>query len=168
MHPRLSSGGIDRPLNFTVRGLMSQRYEYSLALRIHHPSAAPGDISRALRMRPRVSWRVGDPRVLRDGTPMPGLRSDTYWSKTITPGGVKVRRSNVAEVRLAALVKRLQRNARFLRNLRRTGGRVEIWLGSYGTQNYSFIISPALIASFHTLGCQLIVDVYPYLLRWGA
>jgi hypothetical protein len=157
-----------RPLNFTVRGLMSQRYEYSLALRIHHPSADPRNISRALRMRPRVSWRVGEPCVSLGGTPLPGLRSDTYWSKNVTPGGVKVPRGSVAEVSLTTLMKRLRRHARFLRTLLRTGGRVEVWLSCYGTQNYSFIIPPTLIASLNALGCQFIVDVYPYRQRWGS
>ena len=168
MRPRLQSGASVRPLNFTVRGLMSQRYEYSLALRIHHPSLDPGDISRALRMRPGISWRVGEPRVSLSGAPLPGVRADTYWSKTLTPGGVKVPRGALAEAKVTTLMKRLRGHAAFLSRLRRTGGRVEVWISSYSTHNYSFVLPAPLVALISKLGCEFIVDVYPYRQRWGV
>ena len=168
MHPRLQSGASARPLNFTVRGLMSQRYEYSVGLQMHHPSIDPRAISRRLKMRPRISWRVGEPRVTPVGTPLSGIRQDTYWSKTITPGGAKVPRGRIAEEKLATLMKRLRPHASFLKGLRRTGGTVEIWISSYSTANYSFTLEPALIKSIHDLGCELIIDVYPYRQNWGA
>jgi hypothetical protein len=147
---------------------MSQRYEYSLALRIHHPSLNPRDISRALGMRPGVSWHVGEPRVSPDGAPLPGVRRDTYWSKTLTPGGVGVPRGTLAEAKVSALMKRLRGKATFLSRLRRTGGRVEIWISSYSTHNYSFVLPPALVTSISKLGCEFVVDIYPYRQRWGA
>jgi hypothetical protein len=147
---------------------MSQRYEYSLALRIHHPSLDPRDISRALRMRPRISWRVGEPRASLSGETLPGVRRDTYWSKTLTPGGIKVPRGTTAEAKVTTLMKRLRGRTVFLRRLRRTGGRVEIWISSYSTHNYSFVFPSALATSFAKLGCEFIVDVYPYKQRWGA
>ena len=147
---------------------MSQRYEYSLALRIHHPSLDPRVISRALRMRPRISWRVGELRVSLRGAPLPGVRRDTYWSKTLTPGGVKVPRGTRAEAKITALMKRLRGRVAFLRRLRRTGGRIEVWISSYSTHNYSFVIPAELVTSINKLGCVFIVDVYPYRQRWGA
>jgi hypothetical protein len=168
VRPRLQSAPSGLPLNFTVRGLMGQRYEYCLALRIHHPSVNPREISRTLRMRPRISWYVGEPRASLSGAPLPGVRNDTYWSKTITPCGVKVPRNHVAEVKLTTLVKRLRRHASFFQKLRRTGGRVEVWLSTFGTRNYSFIFPPGLIRELNALGCEFIVDIYPYRQRWGA
>jgi hypothetical protein len=147
---------------------MSQRYEYSLSLRIHHPLLDPRDISRALHMRPGIQWRVGEPRLSLRGAPLPGVRSDTYWSKSLTPGWVKVPRGTLAEAKVVALVKRLRRQAAFLSRLRRTGGRIEIWLSSYSTHNYSFVLPAALVASISKLGCVFIVDVYPYKQRSGA
>src|SRR4029077_13706570 len=114
MRPWRLSGASTRPLNFTVRGLMSQRYAYSVGLRVHHPSIDPRAISRKLKMRPRISWSVGEPRVSPAGTPMPGIRNDTYWSKTITPGGVKVPTEQIAEAKLTTLMRRLRPHARFL------------------------------------------------------
>jgi len=147
---------------------MSQRYEYSIGLRVHHPSIDPRAISRKLKMRPRISWRIGEPRVSSAGAPMPGIRNDTYWSKTITPGGVKVPTQKIAEAKLATLIKRLRPHARFLKGLRQSGGAVAIWISSYSTTNYSFIFEPTLIKSIHDLGCELIVDVYPYRQNWGG
>lgn len=127
---------------------MSQRYEYSIALRVHHPSIDPRAISRKLKMRPRIYWRVGEPRASPTDTPMPGIHNDTYWSKTLTPGGVKVPTQKTAETKLT--------------------GTVAIWISSYSTTNYSFIFEPTLIQSIHDLGCELIVDVYPYPQNWGV
>jgi Domain of unknown function (DUF4279) len=146
---------------------MSQRYEYSVGLRIQHPAVDPRAISRSLGMRPRISWRVGEPRVTPVGTLLPGLRRETYWSKTITPGGVKVPSGKVAEQTLTKLVKRLSPHRAFLRSLQRTGGTAQFWLSSYSTSNYSFVFTPSLIGLIHDLGCEVIVDVYPYRQNWG-
>lgn len=163
LHPRLQSGACARPLSFTVRGLMSQRYQYSVGLRVHHPSIDPRAISRKLKMRPRISWRVGESRVSPAGTSLPGIRNDTYWAKQITPGGfVKVPTAKIAEATLTTLIQRLRPHARFLKGLQQSGGTVAIWISSYSTTNYSFVLEPALIKSVHDLGCELIVDVYPY------
>src|SRR5882762_5634902 len=109
---------------------MSQRYEYCVGLRVHHPSIDPRAISRKLKMRPHISWRVGEPRVTPAGILLSGIRRDTYWAKTITPGWAKVPAGKFAEEKLIKLMKRLRPHARFLRGLRRTGGTVEIWLSS--------------------------------------
>jgi hypothetical protein len=147
---------------------MSQRYEYSVGLRVHHPSIDPRAISRGVKMRPRVSWRAGEPRATPVGTGLPGTRKDTYWSKTINPRGTKVPSGKAAEAELRKLVQRLRPRGRFLKRLQRTGGTVEIWLSSYGTTNYTFIFVPELSKSIHDLGCQLIVDIYPYRQNWSA
>jgi hypothetical protein len=147
---------------------MTQRYEYSLSLRIHHPLLDPREISRALRMRPKIAWRVGEPRLTPRGEPLPGVRSETYWSKALTPRWVKVPHGTQAEAKVIALMKRLRGQTTFLGRLRRTGGRIEIWLSSYSTHNYSFVLPAALIASISKLGCVFIVDVYPYKQRSGG
>jgi hypothetical protein len=147
---------------------MSQRYEYSVGLRVHHPSIDPRAISRELKMRPRISWRVGEPRTTPAGNALPGRRKDTYWSKTINPRGTKLPAGKVAEEELQKLMKRLRPHGRFLRVLQRTGGTAEIWLSSYSATNYSFIFTPELIKSIYDFGCQLIVDVYPYRQNWSA
>lgn len=146
---------------------MSQRYEYSLGLRVHHPSIDPRAISSELRTRPRLSWRVGEPRTTPTGTALPGRHRDTYWSNTVNPHGTKVPAGASAEEALQKLMRRLRPHGRFLKALRRTGGRTEIWLSSYGTSNYSFIFVPELIKSIHDLGCEFIVDIYPYRQKWS-
>ena len=167
MGPRRLFGVVVRPLNFTVRGLVTQRYEYSIHLRVRHPTIDASVISRGLRMRPRVSWRVGDPCVTPTGTPLRGVRTDTYWNKTITPGGATVPSSKIAAYTISRLLLRLRRHAQFLRRLQRSGGTIEIWLSSFRTTNYSFTLTHELIESIHRLGCVLIVDVYPYRQNWG-
>lgn len=146
---------------------LTQYYEYSLCLRMHHPSMDPKVISRRLRMRPGISWRVGDERVTPTGRRLEGHRHDTYWSKTITPGGIKVPSGRTAEHKVAQLMKRLRPHAQILAEICNTGGRVELWISSYGVRNYSFIFPPELVASIHALGCELILDVYPYKQKWG-
>jgi hypothetical protein len=146
---------------------MSQRYEYSIHLRVHHPSIDPRAISRKLKMRPGIYWRVGEPRVTPAGTALSGLHRETYWTKTITPGGVKVPTQAIAAAKLVTLMKRLRPHARFLKGLRQSGGGFAIWISSYSTTNYSFIFDPTLIKSIHDLGCEMIVDVYPYRQNWG-
>jgi hypothetical protein len=90
-----------------------------------------------------------------------------YWYKTITPGGVKVPSEKIATQTISELLIRLRRHAQFLRRLKRSGGIIEIWLSTYSTTNYSFILTPELIESIGRLGCVLIVDVYPYKQNWG-
>jgi len=141
---------------------MSQRYEYNVGLRVHHPSMDPRVISHRLRMRADISWRVGEPRATPTGTPLSGTRADSYWSKTITPGWVRVPAGRAAADTLTRLMRRLRPHGSFLKRLRIGGGRVEIWLSSYSATNYAFVFTPSLIASLSALACELIVDVYPY------
>jgi hypothetical protein len=140
---------------------MSQNYEYSLSLRFHHPSIDPLAISKELRMRPKGHWRAGSPRKNPVGRPLGGTRHDTYWSKGITPGFVKVPGNKLAERALSLLLKRLAAHKRFLSRLRGSGGAVEIWISTYGTSNYSLVATPETIRALSNLGATLIIDTYP-------
>jgi len=147
---------------------VTQRYEYWVDLRFHHPSMDPADITRALRMRPQTSWRIGEKRRSLAGASLLGQRTDTYWSKRITPGGARVPDARIAELRLISVLQRLRKHARFFKKLQRTGGRAEIWLSSHSSYNYSFTFTPAVLRHVGSLGCDLIVDIYPYRQRLSA
>lgn len=154
--------GVRIVLTMKTKQFSTHGYEYSVDLRMHHPSIDPKLISRKLRMRPVHSWRVGDRRMTPAGTQLEGHRQDSYWSKPITPKWVRVPSGNTAEDKIAKLIERLRPHTRFLKHFRTTGGRVEIWLSSYSTRNYCFVLSPRLVESIQRLGCELILDIYPY------
>jgi hypothetical protein len=142
------------------QGYAYNGYEYTVGLRIHHPSLDPRRISRRMKMRPHISWQVGDARTTPKGNPLPGVRADTYWSKSLISGWVRVPRGKSAEDALAQVLRPLRAHARFLRGIRSDGGRIELSLSSYSTRNYAFVFPPSLIKLIDRLGLDFIVDVY--------
>ena len=55
-------------------------YEFTLSLRIRHPSIEPGEITRNLGIEPQHTWRAGDPRrdAAEVSSPEPTARA-TGW-----------------------------------------------------------------------------------------
>ncbi len=54
-------------------------YEFTLSLRIRHPSVEPAEITRNLGIEPQHTWRAGDPRRDVAGSEINGTYRESYW-----------------------------------------------------------------------------------------
>jgi hypothetical protein len=138
-----------------------RNYYYRTSLRVWHPSIEPALISKATSLEPSRSWRVGEQRVTPKGKPLEGTYPESYWYADLSGEGPESADQQCLEDSLWEYLGRLEKAAEFLKNVRETGGRCEIFVGLYGRWNYGFEFSPSLLSSFHRLGLALSLDVYP-------
>lgn len=59
-------------------------YEFTVSLRIRHPTIDPAKISAALGIEPQHIWRAGEPRCDAAGVELGGAHHDSYWMGRLT------------------------------------------------------------------------------------
>jgi hypothetical protein len=91
--------------------------------------------------------------VLRDGAV--SRRTSTYWSALLSAEeGVALSRS------LRRVCDQLKHHADFLSGIRRTGGRVELFVGWFSGFNSGDVFDHQLLRDLGRLGIDLALDVY--------
>ena len=58
-------------------------YHFRISLRVRHPYIAPEEITEALGIDPKRSWKAGEPRSTPKGTALAGSNRDTYWTAEV-------------------------------------------------------------------------------------
>lgn len=143
-----------------------QRYSYSLAVRIWHPSLDPQEITRELGTTPKHMFLAGDRRQTPKGQLLDGVYSESYWSADPFSRGEYSSTDELAEDALAEVLQMLAPHRSFLQRLRKEGGRVHLQISSFSGRNYAFEFPPEFLAECAELGVSFVHDVYPYVQNW--
>src|SRR2546430_16547983 len=61
-------------------------YEFTISLRIRHPSIEPSTITQTLGFEPQHTWKAGDPRRIPAGEAREGASRESYWMGRLMPG----------------------------------------------------------------------------------
>ena len=133
-------------------------YRYVISLRVFHPKMDPAEISAALQLTPGVSWKAGDPLVTPKGTPLKGLRKDSYWTCNVLKGawpGKDLARA------FSELVAELSSRKSFFHRMRAEGGRAELFVGWFLEGNSGDVFDADLLSALGDLGLNLSLDIYP-------
>lgn len=138
-----------------------QLYSFTIALRFWHPTIAPEVISSTLGIEPSRHWQAGEARSTPKGTPIDGLRPESYWHAYPLWEGWRESSETEAEDALMQLLPRLLPHTSFIRSIISTGGRGLIHLSSYSAENYAVVLAPEILIQCSDLGLSLAHDVYP-------
>jgi hypothetical protein len=133
-------------------------YRYVISLRVFHPKMDPAEISIALQRTPKVSWKAGDSRVTPKGTPLKGLRKDSYWTCNVLKGEWPGKDLTDA---VSDLVTQLSLHRSFFQQVRSEGGKVEFFVGWFFDGNSGDVFDVDLLAKLADLGIALSLDIYP-------
>jgi hypothetical protein len=98
-----------------------------IALRLTHPTIAPAAISQHVGLVPKYSWAVGEKRQTPKGTPLSGIRKETYCCFDLP-----VRRRSLSDAVERILTHDLASQKRFFRKFAATGGTIQLYV-SWGT-----------------------------------
>src|SRR5258708_7521260 len=101
---------------------------YSVSFRVWHPSMDPRDITIALSLEPRRSWKAGDPRTTPVGNPLEGTNRETYWYTVLCHGNMPP--ASLA-IDIDGALDKLAAHRTFLHRIRAEGGRSEFFIGWY-------------------------------------
>lgn len=159
IQPR-SAGQVD------VKGQAMQRYSFTVALRIWHPSIDPALISGNLGLKPQRLCQAGEARRTPKGTLLTGAYPESYWH--CYPFDVREYSSTdqIAADVLTDVLEILEPHKPFLLLLREQGARIHLQVSSFSARNYALELSPHMLLRSAELGISIVHDVFPSAQNW--
>ena len=134
---------------------MGNQFEYYVSFRATHPTLDPAEIAGQLGLEAKVSWAAGAPRKTPKGTPLGGLREESYCAFTIGSSDDGA----LAEC-LEAAVARLRHAGDFLREIRATGGSLMFYVSWFTDGDTGEVFDAALLRDMADLGIELGINAY--------
>jgi len=148
-------------------------HDFSIALRIRHPSIDPAEVTRRLGIDPQHAWRAGEPRHLDDDDAGSAVHRETYWVGLLppprffgppSPWSVRVEESLRRAVALPQgslyfTLLKMKREASFWREFADAGGTVECLLQVHKADRFQLDLSQALLLALVELRITLSIEV---------
>ena len=147
-------------------------HDFSIALRIRHPSIDPAEVTRRLGIDPHHAWRAGEPRHVDDDDAGSALHRETYWVGLLPPArllgpspwsqGVEeslLRSVALPQASLYFTLLKMKRSAGFWREFADEGGTVECLLQVHKADRFQLDLSQALLLALVDLRITLSIEV---------
>lgn len=129
--------------------------EFTVSLRVFHPTSSAETVSASLGLVPEFSWSVGQPRATPKGRRLEGIYKDTYCCFTMLPK----QQGNFLEA-LRGLFKALELHGSYLRATREQGGRAELFIGVFSNTTVGFTLGSSDMSVLQDLALDLSIEVY--------
>ena len=136
-------------------------YRYCVSLRVLHPTVNPDTLTTKLSLQPSRKWKVGEPRSTPKGNKLKGINKETYWTAQLHREESLLSRKVALEDFLTEQLARLKKVEKYFRHIRKTGGRIELFVGLFCDKNMGAELPSSLLASMGKLGIDLSLDIYP-------
>ncbi len=137
-------------------------YEFTVSLRIRHPTLDPHTITAALGIEPQHAWQVGEPRRDAAGALLGGSHRDSYWmgrlmsEPQLSGDGVTV------ESVISKTLNHLRRAQPFLKRLSEDGGVAELLVSLFAREMFRIELPPDDVAALGSLRLAIALDVHPH------
>ena len=138
-------------------------YEFTISLRIRHPTIDPRRITDALSREPQHTWQAGEPRRDPEGRGLDGVYRESYWTGRLMDQPQLSSGENSVETVLIQVLDHLRRAHALLDQLNAEGGVVELDVSLFSRGSFKLELSPELVAGFGRLRTAIILDVQPHL-----
>jgi len=137
-------------------------YEFTVSLRIRHPSIGPSRITEALGIEPQHTWKAGEPRGDPGSGDRGGVYRESYWmgrlmdEPQLSSGQVSV------ETVLLQTLTQLRRSQPFLEQLSADGGVAELSISLFARENFRLELSSDSLALLGRLRLSVALDIQPH------
>jgi len=135
-------------------------YEFTVSLRIRHPSIEPSRITEMLGIEPQHTWKAGDSRRGSTGGDRVGVYRDSYWTGRVMAPQLSSEQVTVESVLLQTLTQ-LRRTHSFLEQLSIDGGVAELSISVFARENFRLELSSDSLALLGRLRLSVVLDVQP-------
>ncbi|MGA2398133.1 MAG: DUF4279 domain-containing protein [Steroidobacteraceae bacterium] len=143
-------------------------YEFTISLRIRHPTIAPAEITRNLGIEPQHAWQAGDPRRNPAGVEINGTYRESYWmARLMAKPELAADRVSVESEVLRTLAT-LRRAFGFLVTLKAEGGVADLHVNIFAREEFSLEFLPESLSLLGRLGLTVAIEVKPHPLEVGA
>ncbi|MGH8258713.1 MAG: DUF4279 domain-containing protein [Steroidobacteraceae bacterium] len=133
---------------------------FTVSLSIRHPSIDPREITRTVGFEPQHSWRAGEARRTAQGQPLEGGYHESYWTGEFRELDASLRGVVDIEAVLLAAVVQLRRSQSFLSRLQAEGATVELFIEVVGGNEFTFSLSPQLLAMLARSGFSVMLKMH--------
>lgn len=135
-------------------------YEFTISLRIRHPSIEPHTITKTLGIEPQHIWKAGEARRSPAGEALEGSYRESYWMARLMPQPeLSSGRSSVESVVLQTLAQ-LRRSHAFLEQLGTNGGVAELHVSLFARENFRLDLSAESLAMLGRLGLAVALEIH--------
>ena len=136
-------------------------YEFTISLRIRHPSIDPARITRTLGMEPQHTWQAGGQRRGPADEALEGVHRESYWmGRLMAEPQLASARVSVESVLLETLAN-LRRSQSFLELLHAEGGAAELHVSLFARADFRLELPAPSLALLGRLGLAVALDVHP-------
>ena len=143
-------------------GNSMSEYEFTISLRIRHPSIDPRTITQTLGIDPQHTWKAGDPRRSAGGEARQGAYRESYWMGRLMPEPeLSSGRLSVESVLLQTLAQ-LRRSHSFLQQLSSDGGIAEVHVSRFVRETFRLDLTPETLGLLGRLGLAVALEIHPH------
>lgn len=135
-------------------------YRYRVSLRAMHPRDDLRPLFDQLGLVPARAWRAGEARTTPKGSPLEGVRPESYAYTNLTADSRDWTDEGL-ESFLRSVHQRLEMHRDVLRTFFVRGGRCGLFIGLSGENAFGFELDPSLGAGLADLKLTLGFDIYP-------
>ncbi|HEX4267447.1 MAG TPA: hypothetical protein VHY36_06160 [Steroidobacteraceae bacterium] len=137
-------------------------YEFTVSLRIRHPTIDPAVITAALGIQPQHTWQAGQARCDEAGAEVGGQYHESYWmgglmdEPQVSSGSVSL------EGAIVKILTHLRRAQSFLEELNAQGGVAELLVSLYARDDFRLELPSDSLTLLGRLHLAVALDVHPH------
>jgi len=135
-------------------------YEFTISLRIRHPTVDPAKITEALGIEPQHTWRAGDPRRDPAGEELDGDYRESYWMGRLMAAPQLSSDKVSVEIVLKRTLDQLRRSQEFLDELNTDGAVAELQVSLFARENFRLELPAESLALLSRLRVAVALDVH--------
>lgn len=137
-------------------------YEFTMSLRIRHPSVEPAEITRTLGLEPQHTWRAGESRRDPAGEALEGSYRESYWLARLMPEPALSSQHVGVESEMTRALAQLRKSFAFLQGLTADGGVVELLVTIFAREDFRLEFAADSLVVLGRLGATVAVEVKPH------
>ena len=137
-------------------------YEFTVSLRIRHPTLDPAVLTATLGIEPQHSWRAGQPRRDAAGEGLGGTHHDSYWMARLMAEPELSGAGMSVESVIVQTLTHLRRAQTFLERLSDEGGVAELLVSLYARESFRIELPPDALCLLGRLHLTIALDIHPH------
>lgn len=137
-------------------------YEFTISLRIRHPTIDPATISARLGIESQHTWRAGEPRCDPAGADLGGTHHDSYWMGRLMDEPQLSSATVSVERVIQKTLSQLRRSQSFLTQLHAEGGVAELLVSLYAREDFRLELPADALRLLGRMHLAIALDVHPH------